>query len=64
MIPYSIEEKLDDFQYAKKTIQGVPWYNLLSNPLYQRDFNFIECNVPSRNDLIVDGDEDEGNDCE
>lgn len=49
---------------AKKPIRGIAWYNLLANPNYGRIFNYIEVNVPSREDLIVDGDEDEGNDCE
>ena len=37
---------------------------MLANPYYSRIFNYIEVNVPSRNDLIVDGDSDEENDCE
>ena len=49
---------------AKKPIQGVAWYNILANPVYARQFNFIEVNVPDREALIVDGDEDEDNDCE
>lgn len=40
------------------------WYNLLANPLYARAFNYIEVNVASREDLIVDGDDNEDNDCE
>ena len=63
-IPIDVEERLDDWQLAKKPIQGVAWYNILANPSYARRFNFIEVNVPSREDLIVDGDDDEENDCE
>ncbi len=63
-IPETVEKRLDDWQLAKKPIQGVAWYNILANPSYARMFNFIEVNVESREDLIVDGDEDEGNDCE
>ena len=37
---------------------------MLANPIYARKFNFIEVNVPNREDLIVDGDDDEDNDCE
>ena len=40
------------------------WYNILANPNYAAAFNFIEVNVPDRGELIVDGDEDEANDCE
>ena len=36
----------------------------MANPIYSRQFNFIEVNVPSREALIVDGDSDEENDCE
>jgi len=32
--------------------------------LYYRDFYYICCDVPDRNTLIKDDDEDEGNDCE
>ena len=63
-IPESVEKRLDDWQLAKKPIQGVAWYNVLANPIYARQFNFIEVNVPNREDLIVDGDDDEDNDCE
>ena len=37
---------------------------MLANPLYARAFNYIEVNVASREDLIVDGDSNEDNDCE
>ena len=63
-IPEEVEKRLDNWQLAKKPIQGVAWYNVLANPIYARMFNFIEVNVESREDLIVDGDDDEGNDCE
>ena len=63
-IQEEVEERLDEWQLAKKPINGVAWYNILANPHYARMFNFIEVNVPSREDLIVDGDSDEGNDCE
>lgn len=48
----------------KKSVQGLAWYNLLSNPAYVRDFNYISVATPDREDYIVDGDSDEGNDCE
>lgn len=49
---------------VKKPIRGIAWYSILANPHYSRLFNYIEVNVPNREDLIVDGDDDEGNDCE
>mmetsp|Transcript_41367 Transcript_41367/g.54402 ORF Transcript_41367/g.54402 Transcript_41367/m.54402 type:complete len:80 (-) Transcript_41367:346-585(-) len=63
-IPTKVEQRLDDWQLAKKPINGVAWYNILASPYYARLFNFIEVNVPSRSDLIVDGDDDDENDCE
>jgi len=36
----------------------------LANPKYARDFCFIEAYMPNRSDYIVDGDNDETNDCE
>jgi len=35
-IPEDVEERLDDWQLAKKPIQGVAWYNILANPIYAR----------------------------
>ena len=64
MIQPKVEEKLDNKINSKKQISGVAWYSVLANPLYARAFNYIEVNVASREDLIVDGDENEDNDCE
>jgi len=64
MVSRDVEQTLDDWQLAKRSIRGVAWYNILANPYYARLFNYIEVNVPSRSDLIVDGDNDEENDCE
>ena len=64
MIKTEVEERLDDWQLPKKSIRGISWYNILANPYYSRRFNYIDVNVPSRSDLINDGDDDEGNDCE
>lgn len=45
-------------------MQGDPWYNLLSDSIYCRDFNYITVNTPDRNDYIVDDDNNEDNDME
>jgi len=29
----------------KKACQGTPWYQMLSNPKYQNDFNYIGANI-------------------
>ena len=60
----AVIERLDDWQPAKKPISGIAWYNILANPAYTRAFNYIEVDVPDREELIVDGDDNEGNDCE
>lgn len=37
---------------------------MLANPSYSKAFNYITVSVEDREDYIVDGDDDEGNDCE
>lgn len=64
MINKKIQEILDDTKAPKKTISGVPYYILLANPRYARDFSYISCNVPNRPDLIKDDDDNEDNDNE
>ena len=64
IVPEPVEEQLDDWNLPSTPIRGIAWYNLLANPIYARRFNYIEVNVPDRDELVVDGDEDEGNDCE
>lgn len=56
--------KLDDTKPAKAPIQGIHWYTVLANPTYGEYFGYINVNTPSRNDLIVDDDDNEDNDCE
>ena len=64
MMQREIETKLDSLPEGHKYIRGVAWYQILANPVYARDFCFIEAYVPNRSDYIVDGDDDETNDCE
>ena len=59
-----VTTKLDVIGVPKKPIQGIAWYNVLANPAYVRDFNYITVSIEDREDYIVDGDSDEGNDCE
>ena len=56
--------KLDDTKSAKSPIQGIHWYNLLANPVYAQQFAYISIKTDNRNDLIVDDDDNEDNDCE
>lgn len=64
MITNELASRLDATQLAKKPIQGIHWYSLLANPTYVQQFAYISVNTPSRENLIVDDDDDEGNDCE
>ena len=59
-----MSEILDVVSPPKKSIQGIPYYIVLANPAYYRDFYYICCDVPDRATLIKDDDEDEGNDNE
>lgn len=49
---------LDATTFPKKTIQGTPWYQILANPLYEFDFNYIGAHIKEREKLIEDGDKD------
>jgi len=64
IISSKVVKILDTVGTPKKAIQGVPYYIILANPLYYRDFQYICCDVPDRDNLIKDDDDDEGNDCE
>ena len=48
----------------KKNIQGIAWYNILSNPAYVSEFNYISASIDCREKLINDDDNDEDNDRE
>ena len=43
-------------------LQGVHTYDLLANPIYATAFCYYSASEPNREDLIVDGDAEEGND--
>lgn len=64
MISEEVANILDTTGPPKKAIQGVPYYMILANPIYYRDFQYICCDVPDRATLIKDDDDDEDNDCE
>ena len=57
-------DKLKDPKIPKKSVQGLAWYNLLANPRYVRDFNYISVSFQNREKYIVDDDSNEENDCE
>lgn len=62
---------LTDWQYRMlkrtpfsggKTMLGIPSYDILANPEYQRKFQYIPATVTHRNEVIFDSDSEEGND--
>jgi hypothetical protein len=48
-------ESLEKIIMPKKACQGTPWYQMLSNPKYRNDFNYIGAFVGEREKLIEDG---------
>jgi len=46
---------LKEIIMPKKACQGTPWYQMLSNPKYQNDFNYIGAYINEREKLIEDG---------
>ena len=59
--PDTIEE-LEKVVYPKQSLQGTPWYSVISNPKYAMEFNYIGANVTEREKLIEDGKNDEEDD--
>jgi hypothetical protein len=55
---------LEEANFVKKPIQGIHWYTILANPHYCAAFNYISCARTDRDNLIVDNDSDEDNDCD
>lgn len=59
-------EQLDSlYKTAKttgKTLQGVHSYDILANPLYLDDFQYVTAAEDDRNEMIIDDDTEEGND--
>lgn len=52
--------KLSDDKYH---LEGVHTYDILRNPLYQQAFQYYSADLIGRKDYIVDGDDDDTNDC-
>jgi hypothetical protein len=55
---------LDCTSVPKKSIQGTPWYGILSNPMYSDDFYYIGAHIDEREKLIKDDDDNDDNNCE
>ncbi len=64
LIDEKLATQLDDTKVAKSPIQGIHWYSIVANPDYSDQFSYISINTPNRDELIVDDDANEDNDCE
>ena len=51
-------------QMPKYPISNLPFYSILANPIYQKDFNYFSVSIDHREDYIIDEDSEEGNDFE
>ena len=45
-----------------RTLQGCHSYDILANPLYFDDFQYVSASLENRENYIIDDDDDEGND--
>ena len=45
-----------------RTLQGCHSYDILANPLYFDDFQYVSASLENRDNYIIDDDDDEGND--
>ncbi len=48
-------ERLNNTKIPKKAVQGTPWYQVLSNPIYSDAFYYVGAYIPEREKLIEDG---------
>lgn len=59
----SQKQRLDTVPKTKgKTLQGVHSYDILANPLYLDDFQYVTAAEDQRDEMIIDDDDEEGND--
>ena len=57
------KERLDTVpKTTGKTLQGAHSYDILANPLYLDDFQYVSAAEDNRDDMIIDDDHDESND--
>ena len=45
-----------------RTLQGCHSYDILANPLYFDDFQYVSASLENRKNYIIDDDDDEDND--
>jgi hypothetical protein len=59
----SFNKLKQSLSHKDKTLQGVHSYDILANPLYLEAFQYVSAAQEEREKFIIDGDNDEGNDC-
>ena len=62
MTDAQFEELTSATKTKGKTLQGVHSYDILANPLYLDDFQYVTAAEDDRDEMIIDDDVDEGND--
>lgn len=60
----TVTSTLNNTKIPKRATQRTPWYNILNNSDYTDAFYYIGAHIPEREKLIMDQDEEEGNDTE
>ena len=62
MTPEDIVRKLKQTKSRGRSVLGVHCYDIMANLEYASAFNYVPADVPNRDLMIQDDDEDEGND--
>ena len=58
------EKSLEDGQFNEHYhLQGIHTYDILRNPMYTQLFQYYAADLDDRQDMIIDGDTEESNDC-
>lgn len=64
IVTTDLENRLEQNEHNLHPIQGICWYNILANTIYQQRFAYISAALEDgikRSEMIVDGDDDNGN---
>ena len=54
-----IDKMAEESYFSRNAIQNIPWYNILSNPLYADDFSYVPVNTPNRELMVRSRDSNE-----
>lgn len=62
LTPNQMEALQSSQMTDRKTLQGCHSYDILANPLYFDDFQYVSAERENRAEFIIDDDDEEGND--